>query len=363
MRTLALTTLFAVGAAWACCPAMPAGARVKIADQEVLIVYDAERGVEHFVRSAAFESEAEGFGFLVPTPSQPTLAEADPWVFEALRDVTRPPVEYVKRYVPWPTCLCLAPALMKAGSADPRALTSGVEVLEVTHVAGYDAAVLRADDPAALERWLDERGYDPRPDLREWVQPYVEQGWVVTAFKYVGGDDPRVVAQSVRMSFATDRPLFPYRVPKDQLAAPGEGNLLRLFYVGPERVQGTLGAAAQAWGAALTFARRTDQPLPVRGSPYPLDELLQVALPEGSAVPAGAWLHCFEDSTWPGGTEDLFFTPAAEQTEVLPPPVQVTRTEEIPIPLELIALGAGGVWFVRWRRRRAARSEAGEAQA
>lgn len=355
MRNSSLIALLASGAAWACCPAMPAGAKVQIADQEVLIVYDAERRLEHFVRSASFESEAPGFGFLVPTPTQPTLNEVDPWLFEGLRDVTRPPVEWVTSYVPMPTCLCLAPALMKAGSSLPLDATTGVEVLDLARVAGYDAAVLKASDPAALEGWLDAHGYAPRPDLREWVAPYVEQGWIVTAFKFADSSERRVVGQSVCMSFATERPLFPYRVPQDQIAAPGEGNLLRLFYVGPKRVVGALGAAARDWSGELKYARRSTGDAPLRGR-VPLLALLEETLPPGTALPADLWLHSFEDTTWPSGTEDLFFGAAPEQTEVLPEPVQLARTEELPIPLELLLLIGGGVWVVRRRRRAAAQA-------
>jgi hypothetical protein len=73
----------------ACCPAYERDRRVTIADQEILILWDAERRLERFVRRAAFETTGGGdFGFLVPTPSQPALAEVPNAVFHRLRQAT-----------------------------------------------------------------------------------------------------------------------------------------------------------------------------------------------------------------------------------------------------------------------------------
>ena len=60
-----------------CCTAWRAGEdAVQIAAQDVLVVWNAEKQIEHFVRRANFESETapEDFGFLVPTPTQPKLS-------------------------------------------------------------------------------------------------------------------------------------------------------------------------------------------------------------------------------------------------------------------------------------------------
>ena len=118
--------------------------------------------------------------------------------------------------------------------------TSGVSVLQSKKVAGYEVAVLRASDSGELVGWLKENNYEVRKDLEEWVEPYVRDGWLITAFKYdIGSKRARV--GSVRISFATDKPVFPYRVPKDQFSEQGRGNLLKIFVVGPGRASGSLG--------------------------------------------------------------------------------------------------------------------------
>lgn len=51
----------------ACCPAPPPGKPVVNADQTVVILWDPVSKIEHFVRRATFKSDADDFGFLVPT--------------------------------------------------------------------------------------------------------------------------------------------------------------------------------------------------------------------------------------------------------------------------------------------------------
>src|SRR6185312_5209488 len=52
-----------------CCPAPPPGQHVVNADQTVILIWDAANQTQHFVRQASFKSQADNFGFLVPSPS------------------------------------------------------------------------------------------------------------------------------------------------------------------------------------------------------------------------------------------------------------------------------------------------------
>ena len=51
------------------------GETVVVAEESALILWDAAQKIQHFIRWAAFETKAADFGFLVPTPTQPVLAE------------------------------------------------------------------------------------------------------------------------------------------------------------------------------------------------------------------------------------------------------------------------------------------------
>ena len=356
---LALAATAALGAAvlpWgrlrACCTAFPAGpdTTVRIADQEIIVAWNPDTRVEHFVRQASFQAPAPGFGFLVPTPTRPEVARADNAVFQRLREEIEPRVVHRKRWVPAPTACCLAPfwlalAAPKGMRGGALGVAGGVEVLDQGHVAGYDFSVLAASDAEALAGWLGTHGYDARPALREWIAPYVAERWIVTAFRFAGQERGRVGTDAIRMSFETDRPLFPYRVPKDLLAPEGKGSSLRVFYVGPGRGAGALGQARAPWSAGeVKYASAFP-------TTAPMAALLEGALPAGDLAP-GAWLTAFEDATWPSGTEDLWFS-SDPQGEELIPTITVYRDEEVPIPLDLLAAAGIGAFLVRRRLRRA----------
>ena len=57
---------------------------VAINEESALIVWDAEHKIEHFIRKATFQTTASHFGFLVPTPSRPELAEVKEALFTTL---------------------------------------------------------------------------------------------------------------------------------------------------------------------------------------------------------------------------------------------------------------------------------------
>src|SRR5216684_225044 len=76
-----------------CCPAGPRGMPVVNADQTVIIIWDAAARTQHFIRQASFKSEADDFGFLVPSPSQPELDESGNEAFDLFRKLTEPELQ------------------------------------------------------------------------------------------------------------------------------------------------------------------------------------------------------------------------------------------------------------------------------
>src|SRR5262249_31034788 len=144
------------------------------------------------------------------------------------------------------------PPNAKAGGAD-RALAApgGVQVLDQQRVGGFLATVLAADDPKALTDWLNKHAYATRPELTEWLAPYVKKSWIITAFKIdKGGRNQQELATSaVRMTFTTDRPFYPYSEPADQRQARRDRRdqwaqaprLLRVHFLSDKRMAGKLG--------------------------------------------------------------------------------------------------------------------------
>lgn len=332
----------------ACAPAPPPGVRVHIAEESALIVWDEQHRREHFIRRASFRTTGKDFGFLVPTPDKPELAEVGDEVFHRLEEATRPEIVYDDSLEGVePTSLCLGMFLLRASKSapEPAIAAAPVRVLGEQRVAGYDAAILEADDPKALADWLKEHGYASRPELTAWLAPYVAQKWKITAFKIASREGaPAVSTAAVRMSFATDKPFYPYREPADQREnlpadAPRE-RLLRVFFVGPNRVDGTIGAAKAPWPGKAIWSDHLEAAKYLGALPV--------------AAPAGAWLTMFEDKASPRpGTDDLFFAPAADPKPVKPPPIVVSNHRKLPLPLDLIGGGAlvVGVWLKRRGRK------------
>lgn len=339
---------------WACTTTAPPGEQVQITDESAIIVWDEARHAEHFIRRASFQTTARNFGFLVPSPATPTLSAVGDAPFEELEEDIKPQV-VVRHLIVWTSWL------FGHGTSDDETTTAttnaatttsgGAQVEARQRVGNYDAVVLAADDAHALHDWLQQHGYDARPDLVAWLQPYIAAHWKITAFKMAsdaasGTSTVAFDASAVRMSFATAHPFFPYREPEDARdpKEPHPARSLRVFFLGSERMAGTVGQTAPgtAWQGATEWA----DTLP--NHPKLASEL--GLTPE--QMPANAWLTSFMDRSSPRpGADDVYFLPAADQSAQLPPPDY--KDEPINVPVELMwLLGLGicglGVWW--WLR-------------
>ncbi len=280
MATFAFIGLLGTGSvAWACL-AIGIDGPVTVRGEEALIVWDETTHTEHFIRRALFDKAPANFGFLVPTPGKPELAEVKAPIFDRLYELYK----LVER----------GDTLgMMRGVGDG----DGVRVVERKKVAGLDATVLQATDAGALGDWLAAHHYPSSPALKAWLAPYVAKSWYVTAFKLAGGK--RAPGVSVRMTFAADAPIYPYSEPPGGKARP-----FRVSVVAPTRMAPTLGG--KPWTAPVRFAR------PLKASS--LGKLLAGVLP--GAAPQAAWVTTFDERRSVRGADDLVFTPAAVQKQV-----------------------------------------------
>jgi len=156
-----LAAVLAIEGALGCATVSPKGGRVEIATEEAVIVWDARKKLQHFIRRASFVTRAKHFGFLVPTPTMPVLDTASDEIFKRLGMLLTPPVQtrYGRSFRI--SAFCLAP-FSSVGSSAPDAtarVTDEVELLHTQRVAGFDAAVLQADSTEVLSRWLARHGY------------------------------------------------------------------------------------------------------------------------------------------------------------------------------------------------------------
>lgn len=320
-----LAAIFVASPSLACAPAAGEGRYVHVQAEEALIIWDGAAQREHFIRRASFETNAKDFGFLVPTPGKPELAEADDALFERLGDIIA--------------------GGMRAGKAGAAAAPA-VTVLEQKVVAGYDAAVLEATDANALYEWLKVHGYRSDPELVAWTRPYVERGWKITAFK-IAGDAPRVATRAVRMSFQTERPFFPYREPQSQRAPGSEKRERRLhvYFLADARFDGAIGGK-EAWPGRTLFSKRIDDAQRL--------DLLKLARLPVMAGGGGRWLTEFEDlsSPRPGSDEVLFERSADQSTVQRIQPLQKSSDKSSLMTRGGVVLAMLGIGYGAWRLAR-----------
>lgn len=326
------------------------GSSVEIAAETALIVWDEKTKTEHFIRTASFASTSADFGFLIPTPTQPTIEEVDPAIFRTLTSTTAPRTETIVQTVRPELsfgCHKVESFSATAGNMTPKS----VEVLEKKKIGDYDVAVLKADDAGKLREWLEKNGYDARPQLTEWLKFYTDHKWILTAFKISADRAPKVAAPPstgkstpktasstyttpnanpipFRLSFQTERPFYPYREPADQrLVSPDMApplRLLRVFFVSDARFSGTLGDKGE-WPGKTVWANKLD--------PTTFDTVAK-----GSKLPEDLngrpwFLTEYEDSSSPRpGTDEVYFTKAVDQATVERPPVTVYEYRESPTP-------------------------------
>lgn len=284
------------------------------ADQTVVILWDAAAHTQHFIRKASFKSEAEDFGFLIPTPTQPKLDESGNAAFPFLQKLTEPETRKVRR----PSGMnCGCSEEFKSADSVPA---GAVLILEDKLVAGFRAVVLEADSSDALVDWLRENGFAFSPEVEAWAKPYVDAGWKITALKVAKAEeakeDKNVAAAALRLTFQTDQPLFPYREPDSHDATKALGasqRLLRIYFIGEARYQGDL-TKDVAWTGRVAWSGKLN-------SEDRRNALELLNLPE-NAGPAEWWLTEFEDN-WPYrvAPADLNFTRAADQSAVKRPPI------------------------------------------
>jgi hypothetical protein len=313
----------------ACAPAWGGDQAVQIAGEEALIVWDAARGIEHFVRTATFQGGPRSFGFLVPVPALPEISAADEQIFEQMERFweSSRPEEVHTRFEG------LTSFFMRSKSAAPVSGAAGVTVLSATRVAGMDAVVLEAASTKALRDWLTAREFDFRPELESWVEPYVAERFKIVAFKYARDtSDQRIGARAVRLSFRTPEPFFPYREPRDaERLVPA---LFRLYVIAHTSVEGLLGEARSPWTAQVRYS-----------GPFTPE-------PPAFARIASPWITMFEEVAQKRPVAgDLYLRPTSTHRPIAAPPRTVERRWGVPIELLVAGLLVAGVVLLLVVRR------------
>jgi len=214
---IAICAMAASSADPACCYFSAMDKDVNQPGQRAFITWDAAENIESFTVQPMFEGNAVDFGMVVPTPSQPKVAEMHKDLFKTLAVAT-----ILKAQTPGkfncPTAKGGAGG--NALGADERKKHEGVKVLEAGTVGSLDYKILEAEKTEALFEWLKENKYNYSGD-KETLEFYVAKKWFFTVMKI----DPKQMKKKAdgsylgeitptRFTFESKKLIYPLRITK-----------------------------------------------------------------------------------------------------------------------------------------------------
>jgi hypothetical protein len=146
--------------------------------QEAIIIFNSappqREATEDLILKIRVEGEAAQFAWVVPFPSQPIVNKAGEKLFKELYDYvayrTRPAKNAEKKGMG-------GSGGMSMGGETP------VDVLSRKVVGAYDVAVVRENQPGALNKWLDDEGYQRIVDGDDVIEFYRKKGYVFSCIK------------------------------------------------------------------------------------------------------------------------------------------------------------------------------------
>jgi hypothetical protein len=173
----------------------------------VLLLHDDQAGVEHLIREVTFANVDRPFGFVVPTPTKPGVFKVENLAWSAL-----------ERKFPLEASGDRAPGAGQGFGSG--AGSGGVRVLEAKRVGSFAAFVLQATDAKALRGWLDRNKLVTTVTSEAWLDHYVKLGFFFVALRFEPSlfaekRAPRTgtPAETLRLTFETPVPFYPYREP------------------------------------------------------------------------------------------------------------------------------------------------------
>ena len=178
---------------------MPVGANgsdVSIPSEQALIVFANQR--EEIITTVNLHSEKPGAAVVFPVPGVPEVdAIQSDDLFVYLAEVTQPKIVFATRQC----------GLQGGAGAPP-----GFNLLGRDLIGGYDVARLAADDPGALQAWLDQNGYRLPGAAAPILKAYIDEGWKFVAVKLAPGQSAAGEIKPLRIAFDSAEIVYPMRL-------------------------------------------------------------------------------------------------------------------------------------------------------
>lgn len=246
-----------IAPAYACgCGAMVVNRNSRVTVDRETSVVGWDGSTEQIVMQLTVRGDAPEAAWIMPVPHRATVELGDASLFSELETLTAPVRETRHYFWPrsddWP--FGGPDGASGAGAAAPSA-AAPVGVVGRERLGPFDVARLTATDPAALESWLTDNGFELPDRLSTALRPYVEQKWEYVAVRLapqekggplLGRLDP------LRLRFASDELVYPMRL--SRLATTPQS--LGLYVLAAHRMEprGTIGGQPPE----VTYAGRVD---------------------------------------------------------------------------------------------------------
>ena len=295
--SLTIGLLLSPQAALACGGMVSESGGAELTGFEALLRWEGDR--EELVVSIGYMSGDSEFGWLMPLPSPPKVAEAKGDLITKAFQITEPPQ--------------LEEESEDEEAAAPPAVGAGpgVDVIGRDTVGALRFVTLGGTNAGEVTRWMRKHGFAFHDRQQPVLQDYLERGWVVVAARPAPG--PEYVTETslvpVRFRFRTAEPVYP-------LAMAGAGHEeqdleVALFVLSPFRP------------TATTFEERIVRPRASGDFPSPGGQLeLRYSAPLGEragrmqATP-DTWLTRYEATLKTTDlTADLVFARSPDQSAI-----------------------------------------------
>jgi hypothetical protein len=203
-----VTTLISPTPAAACGGLFCARTPVDQAGEKILFIQDGDTVTAHV--QIQYQGDAKDFSWVVPVPTEPTLGVGSDNLFVQLRNTTRPTFTLNMST----DGTCKAESRMNgstAGVPSQAAAPGGVTVVSQAQVGPYDTAVIKADDPGALKKWLTDNAYVIPAKLDPLLAPYVAGKYFFVALKLTK-DRSAGDVQPIVLKYKATKPGIPIRL-------------------------------------------------------------------------------------------------------------------------------------------------------
>jgi hypothetical protein len=176
------------------------------AGEKILFIQDGDSVIAHV--QIQYQGDAKDFSWVVPVPTEPTLGVGSDALFQQMRTTTRP--TFTLNMTTDGTCKAET-RMMSPRSANTAGAPGGVNVVSQAQVGPYDTAVLKADDPGALKKWLTDNAYVIPDKLDPLLDPYVAGKYFFVALKLTK-DRSAGDVQPIVLKYKATKPGIPIRL-------------------------------------------------------------------------------------------------------------------------------------------------------